>query len=209
MYDFDLQKLGGKDIVLLGETHGVKENLEVIKEFIVSFEKWGFAVNVGLEWPVGYTADIDKFLHTTQSAPPWNRWTSLIENEDGRISKEHIDFLQWLKQRNLTLSQEKKHDLFCFSEYHQDWNVRELAMAHNIIASHQGKYQDVTLAIMGSLHACKVEIVFDGDIHKPLATNLPGDDTVAFKCIYQGGTFFNHSLRSVGSELPSTVEAQK
>lgn len=131
MYNFDLKKIKQKKIIFLGKMHGVMENVEIIKTFVTSLEVEGISVVIALEWPKEINSDVQAFLNNTETMLPWQGW-DFVQDKDGRISKEHIDFLQWLKTRNKALLSDKKHNVFCFSEEHKSWNVRDLKMAQNI-----------------------------------------------------------------------------
>jgi len=194
MYNFDLKKIKQKKIILLGETHGVIENVEIIKTFVTSLEAKGISVTIALEWPTEINSDVQLFLNNTEIMLPWQSW-DFVQDKDGRISKEHIAFLQWLKIRNNILLPDKKHNVFCFSEKHKSWNTRDFKMAQNIKSILNNHSQKVILAVMGNLHAQKKELIFDGEVHIPLATHLPRKDIIAFKCDYRCGSFFNHTLQ--------------
>ncbi|MBU4351422.1 hypothetical protein KKF47_03590 [Patescibacteria group bacterium] len=198
LYNFDLKKIKQKKIIILGETHGVAENVEIIKTFVDSLEAEGISVTIALEWPTEINSDIQAFLNNQEIAPSWQRW-NFVQDKDGRVSKEHIAFLQWLKARNKILLPDKKHNIFCFSEEQESWNTRDLKMAQNIKSILNNHNQKVILAVMGNLHARKKEIEIDGKVCAPLATHLPKKDIVAFKCDYLCGSFFNHTLKSFKS----------
>ena len=194
MYNFDLNKIKEKKIILLGEMHGVIENVEIIKTLVTSLEAEGISIVIALEWPTKINSDIQAFLNNTKTTLPWQNW-DFVQDKDGRISKEHVAFLEWLKKRNKALLSDKKHDIFCFSEEHKSWNTRDLKMAQNINSILNNHSQKIVLAVMGNLHAQKKELIFDGEVHIPLATHLPRKDIIAFKCDYRCGSFFNHTLK--------------
>jgi len=194
MYNFDLKKIKEKKIILLGEMHGVAENVEIIKTFITSLEAEDMSVLIALEWPKEINSDIHAFLNNTEAILPWQHW-SFVQDKDGRISKEHVAFLQWLKTRNDILLPEKRHDVFCFSEKDKSWNTRDFKMAKNINSILNTHSQKVLLAVMGNLHAQKKKLTLNGKIYAPLATHLPKEDIVIFKCNYHCGSFFNHTLQ--------------
>ena len=194
MYNFDLKKIKQKKIILLGEMHGVMENVEIIKTFVTSLEAEGVSIVIALEWPTKINSDIQVFLNNTETMLPWQNW-DFVQDKDGRISKEHIVFLQWLKVRNKALLSDKKHNVFCFSEEHKSWNVRDLKMAQNINSILNNHSQKIVLAVMGNLHAQKKEFMLDGETYMPLATHLSKKDIISFKCDYRCGSFFNHTLQ--------------
>ncbi|MFH1551450.1 MAG: hypothetical protein ABIC36_01050 [bacterium] len=194
MYNFNLKKIKQKKIILLGETHGVMENVEIIKTFVTSLEASGISVVIALEWPIEINSDIQAFLNNTEIILPWQNW-NFAQDKDGRISKEHIAFLQWFKIRNSILLPDKKHNVFCFSEEHKSWNTRDFKMAQNINSILNNHSQKVVLAVMGNFHAQKKEFVFNGEVYIPLATHLSRGDIVVFKCDYRCGSFFNHTLQ--------------
>lgn len=194
MYNFDLKKIKGKKIILLGEMHGVAENVEIVKTFIASLEAKNISVLIALEWPTKINSDVQSFLNNMKTVLPWQNW-DFAQDKDGRISKEHVAFLRWLKKRNKFLSPDKRHDIFCFSEECKSWNTRDFKMAQNINYILNNRSQKIILAIMGNLHAQKKKFILDGKVHLPLAAHLSKKDIIAFKCDYRCGSFFNHTLQ--------------
>lgn len=194
MYNLKTKEIVGKKIIILGEVHGVRENIEIIKTFIIALEEENISVTLALEWPSEINSDISVFLNNAETTPPWRGW-DFVQDKDGRISKEHIALLQWLKVRNNALSVNKKHSVFGFSENHKSWNERDLKMAKNISLLSTNDKKKVVLAVMGNLHAQRQELTFDGESHAPLATHLPPNDTVIFKCDYRCGAYFNYTVQ--------------
>jgi hypothetical protein len=196
MYGFNFKNIENKKIILLGEVHGVRENVKIIKKFIDSIEKKGLSITVAFEWPSKINHDIQKFLNNEDVLLNWKNW-EFVHYKDGRISKEHILFLDWIKNKNKILPPERKHDIFCFSEDDKSWDGRDLKMAENIKSLLMSKdNKRIVLAIMGNLHAQKEKVKFDKKYHTPLALNLPLEDLITFKIDYICGTFFNHLLQN-------------
>lgn len=202
MYNLNIDGVKNKKLILLGETHGVKENIEVIKEFVYFLEKKGVPVTVALEWPLDINSEIQSFFNNDVELK-WQNW-NFVKDKDGRISKEHIEFLQWLKKRNNKLLPDKRHGVYCFSVIDKSWNNRDLRMAKNIQSISKAGVKVAILAVMGSLHASKEKMLIEGEVHDPLASHLPKESFISFRFIYKSGTFFNHELQtfknSAGSE---------
>lgn len=189
----------GIKVILLGEVHGVKENVEIVKTFIKALEETGKSVILALEWPSNLNEDIKKFFAGSLDELPWREW-DFVRDKDGRISKEHVELLGWLKDRNQKISPEKSHDVVCFSEMHTDWNMRDRKMAQNIISIQEGSRKGkIILAVMGNLHADRKPNKMPGEKYISLASHLEGGSFLNYKIFYCAGTFLNYRKKRFAS----------
>ena len=202
MADIDFKNLPQKQFTLLGEMHGVQENTEILKMFI----EWVFrsedVLIVGLEWPYQLTNEINNYLLGTGSLN-WSSW-EFIKHKDGRISQEHIAFLEWLKDFNSRLDLAKKITIQCFDIEAEKWNERDKKMADVLL---KRKSEGVRfIAIMGNFHAKKEKFFLDQEEYIPLGSYLPATDTVAIKLNYLSGSFFNKSQKEFTSQEANDTE---
>lgn len=123
-------------LFILGETHGVQENVHVIYTL---FRRYGFR-QLALEWDPRLTATVERFIGTGEID-----FDAIKESPDGRITAGHFALLKRLTDENLI------EKLICFDDRGKsDWNARDAAMAERILAH----LSDVpTLVVAGNLHA--------------------------------------------------------
>lgn len=79
-----------KKIIVFEETHGVRENLVLVKLFIDVLLKNKFSVLFAIEWPAGLNKEIEDFLNN-KAELSWKKWP-FSRSPDGRISREHLRF---------------------------------------------------------------------------------------------------------------------
>jgi hypothetical protein len=113
------KKLLNKRFILIGEVHGAKENLIIIKSFLSFFIKQKISVILALEWPNNLNSEINKYL-TKNKKLRWQVW-QFSKTPDGRISKEHLVLLKWLRNKKLRV--------VCIDEGGLNWNDRDNTMA--------------------------------------------------------------------------------
>lgn len=185
MKNIDFLKNKRIKYILLGETHGIRENLKVAKKITSFLIKQKTTPELALEWPKELAGKIKKFLKRGSDLN-WRSW-KFYKYQDGRISKDHINFLEWL--------QGKKIKIICFDENkpNLDWNQRDKKMAQNILESSKQRGNGKTLAIVGNLHAKKRGFLLGKNSYKyvPLGSLLPRGKTVSVKLNYLSGFYFN------------------
>jgi|SRR3989338_8707964 len=189
MTDLDFSSFLQKQFILLGEMHGVRENIEILKMFIEWATQLEEPVVVCLEWPDQLTEEINDYLLGV-GLLRWSSW-EFIKHKDGRVSQEHIAFLEWLKDFNLHLV--KKTTVQCFDVETGGWNERDKKMA-NILLKRKSERVRV-IAIMGNFHAKKEKFFLDQEEHIPLGYYLPTASTTTIKLDYLSGSFFNKSQK--------------
>lgn len=123
-------------LFLLGETHGVKENPNIIYTL---FKKFGFK-QLALEWDKKLQAQAERFLATEELD-----FEIIKDSPDGRVTSGHFALLKKLKEEGLL------ETLVCFNEDSpsDEWDKRDKNMAKNIIANLS---RGPTIAIAGNLH---------------------------------------------------------
>lgn len=175
-------------LFLLGETHGVKENPDIIYTL---FRKFGFK-NLALEWSGTLEATAERFLEAGDL-----NFDAVKDSPDGRITAGHFALLKKLKEEGLLES------LICFDgNTPSGWDDRDRGMA-DVIAANLSK--DAMLVVAGSLHAGTVPVTFleaEGDTereHHPLGEILK-DRLRGFpsgRIEYLSGQFHNYGIRDI------------
>src|SRR3989338_1084199 len=151
MTDLDFRSFPQKQFILLGEMHGARENIEILNMFIEWATQLEEPLILGLEWPEQLTEEINNYVLGASSLS-WSSW-EFIKHKDGRISQEHIAFLEWLKDFNSRLDLAKKITIQCFDIEAEKWNERDKKMADVLL---KRKSEGVRfIAIMGNFHAKK------------------------------------------------------
>lgn len=177
--------------LLIGEVHGIGENLEVLRLFVSLYLRKKIKFAVSFEWPSYLSEEINGYVLGRSNKLFWKNW-NFIKDKDGRISSEHIKFLSWLRTKNLKLPTNRKIAVVCFDADARKWNERDRLMAGNIRITKQK-----VIAIMGNLHASKSKFKLDKKQCVPLGYHLPRKQTVAIKIVYLAGKFYNHGINNI------------
>ena len=140
-----ISELADSKLLILGETHGVKENVDVIYTL---FKKFGFK-KLALEWNKKLREQAEKFLLTGELD-----FEAIKDSPDGRITAGHFALLKKLKDEGLLEA------LVCFDEESpsREWDARDADMTKNIIANLS---DSAMLVVAGNLHTKITPITFD------------------------------------------------
>ena len=179
-------------LLLLGETHGVKENVDIIYTL---FKKFGFK-KLALEWDEKLREQADKFLQSGELD-----FEAIKDSPDGRITAGHFALLKKLKDEGLL------ETLVCFdgTTPSGEWDARDENMAKNIIAN---LADSTTLVVAGKLHTQIEPITFDGEKgeHHPMGENVKKQipNVPSGKIKYLTGQFHNYGTRDFGEKSEET-----
>jgi len=183
-----ITELGESKVLLFGETHGVKENVDIIYTL---FKKFGFK-KLALEWEIELREKAEKFLETGELD------FEVIKNSpDGRITAGHFALLRKLKDEGLL------EELVCFvgKTPTGDWDSRDACMAENIITHLSNS---PTLVIAGSLHTQVEPINFDYEKgeHHPMGENVKKKipNVPSGKIKYLKGQFHNYGIKDFNEQ---------
>lgn len=188
------------DFIVIGETHGIKENLDIIKYFINFLTDQNIPIILGIEWPSDLNMEINDYVKKNKSDLNWKRWV-FSSSPDGRISKEHLKFLGWLKKKQIPIK--------CFDSNGKSWNDRDKKMAKNITDVFNKNKDHKIIALMGNLHAKKHSFVLSGKVCRPLVSYLPKDKTISFKISYLSGRYFNMFVKKIELDKEIKLENKK
>ncbi len=193
MNNLNIFDFRNKKFLLIGEVHGVKENIRMLKSIVNSYlNKHNHKLVIALEWPAEFTGEINDYLRGRIKLN-WRKW-KFVKYKDGRISKEHLKFLNWIKKINLKIPESKKIEILCFDMNAKKWNIRDEKMARILLKVGKGRKNKI-IAIMGNLHARKEPFYMDTKKYIPLGTYLPKYTTSSIKLEYLSGHFFNQKLK--------------
>lgn len=180
-------ELSDTKIFLLGETHGVRENPDIIYTL---FKKFGFR-NLALEWEPSLKEKAERFLNGEILD-----FNSVKDSPDGRITAGHFALLKKLKEEGLL------EKFVCFDQGGvASWNKRDENMARNII---ENLTDAPTLVVAGKLHTKTDPITFEDEEgeHHPMGEevkrNIPNVPSGRIK--YLAGEFHNFGTRSFGDK---------
>ncbi|MEI6238271.1 MAG: hypothetical protein WCP15_01905 [bacterium] len=181
--EISLQKLKesieSNTLFILGEVHGVKENVNIIYTL---FKKFGFR-QLALEWKPALKDVIDKFIETGEID-----FNVINKASDGRITAGHFALIKKMKTEGIL------ENIICFTgdPGQRDWNKDDEIMANNILSSLSSSPM---LAVAGRLHTKTETITSDDDTDEkhPMAQNvkkkIPNVSTGEIK--YLGGHYHN------------------
>lgn len=180
-------------ILLIGEIHGIRENVDILKLFVGIYLKTNRRFAIGLEWPSFLSEEINQYISGRANRLSWRTW-AFVKDKDGRISKEHLAFLSWLKKKNSSLPPQKRILVVCFDENPKRWNERDKRMAQNL-----EKIKIPIVAITGNLHAQKTKFKFGKKLYTPIGFRLSGKKSIFVKINYLSGKFYNHGIKRIQS----------
>jgi len=182
MYNLDKHR-----VVVIGEIHGIKENVEVTERIFREMSKGGKVV-IGFEWPQSLVDE------------PSNPDQSLLD--DGRYSPTHQALLEKLKKEDV--------DVFGFDMEKVGWetiSVRDISWRDEQMAKKVNEVLDKLedgnrlLLVCGDAHfQTKPSLIkVDGEIktHMSMASMLHTPSILAIHLKYLSGRFWNFGLKDV------------
>ncbi|MCK6463018.1 MAG: hypothetical protein L6Q29_04375 [Candidatus Pacebacteria bacterium] len=177
-------------LIVVGEIHGAKENIFFIKKILSFYNKNDIPITLAMEWPSELTEEINRYIFK-KGKLNWLSW-KFSESPDGRISKEHLDLIKWLRAKNIKL--------VCFSVGGLSWNERDKKMAENILAEYNQNKEVKILVCAGRLHSRSKDFDFGKEKYTPLGYYLPKNETIFFELDYLSGNYFNVGLKKIRSK---------
>jgi len=180
-----VDNLESNKVFILGEMHGVKENVDVIYTL---FKKFGFR-QLALEWEPKLKEVANKFLESGELD-----FDAIQDSPDGRITAGHFALLKRLKSEGML------DELVCFDEGSggEGWNARDAAMARNIL---DNLSDTPTLVVAGNLHVETGVINFDdepGEKH-PMGENVKKaiPNVASGRIEYLAGQYYNYDIQEL------------
>ncbi len=142
-----------QNLYIASEIHGSKENIKAIKKLAINFD----IDCIGFEW----SRKIERCIHENDHG---GLMKEIEENEDGKISMEHVSLINWLKQ--------KKIQIVCVDANAKDWNTRDFKISNNIIKVLKTKKSVNVLIVLGRMHTHKKVFKIEGQEYFSVAYNL-------------------------------------
>lgn len=181
-----VESIESNKLFILGEMHGVKENVDVIYTL---FKKFGFR-QLALEWEPELKHVAERYLESGELD-----FNAIKDSPDGRITAGHFALLKKLKSEGILKG------LVCFDggSGGHGWNARDAAMAKNILDN----LSDIpTLVVAGNLHAKTEPITFDdepGEQH-PMGESIKKEvpNVASGRIEYFSGQYHNFGTKEFG-----------
>lgn len=184
-------ELADAKLFLLGETHGVQENPDIIYTL---FRKFGCR-NLALEWGSAWKHAAERFLDGEGLD-----FGLMQDSPDGRVTAGHFALLKKLKEEGLL------ERLVCFDPGSvAGWEKRDEGMARNIM---EHMTAAPTLVVAGNLHTKVEPIGVEGeeDERHPMGEHvkraIPGVPSGRIRCLT--GEFHNYGTRNFGGGTGKT-----
>lgn len=178
-------EISNKNLIVVGEMHGVEENVYIAKQLIEAINKSRKVGFIGFEYPKTLQPLVNK-LPESQTELLNHQLTKVIL-EDGRFSEKHLEFLIQLIQKQI--------DIVCFDDETKEWDQRDKAM-FKVISSklNSQKPNKVSLILTGNLHSKNKQVTINNQIYKPLGSYLSQEKTLFVDIVYKSGQYYNFGL---------------
>jgi len=191
------KKLAQSKLFVLGEMHGVKENVDVMYTL---FKHYGFR-QLALEWKPALQIIAEKYLETEEID-----FAAIQDSPDGRITAGHFALIKKLKDEGLL------DKLICFNEGSGggSWDVRDMAMKKQLLTNHGDV---LTLAVAGRLHAKSGPVTFEDESgeHHPLGELVKNEvpETAFGRIEYRSGQYHNYGINSFDTEGSKSISSAR
>jgi hypothetical protein len=182
--------LSRRAVVLVGETHGVRENPLVLYTLMRRFD----VRCLGLEWSPSLGPVIEDFLRGGQLA-----YEHIADSADGRITAGHFAVIR-------ALSSEGRLDrLVLFSPLlpYSTWSDRDRDMARHLLA---GVATDPAIAAAGNLHTSFKEHAHGLPMGVLIANERPSSMEINLE--YLQGSYFNFGPKRMRRRFRSAFAPQ-
>lgn len=192
IFDAVTANIESTKIFLLGEIHGIKENVDVIYTL---FKKFGFK-QLALEWETSLNEVVEKYLSSGEID-----FNTIEESADGRITAAHFALIKKLTEEGLL------NKLVCLIGKSGE-NTRDENMA---LSSIQKISDEATLVVAGNLHTKTEKIIFkDGKEMHPMGEfikkEIPNVETAKIR--YAHGEYHNFGTHTFGKEEENPAKAE-
>lgn len=170
-------------LFLLGEMHGVKENVDVVYTL---FKKFGFK-KLALEWDKILQKSVENFLQTGGLD-----FETIKNSIDGRITAGHFALLKKLKDEGLL------EEIVCFDDW---WGIRDANMAKNIMANLS---DSATLVVAGNIHTRVESFTFEDEEEEyhPMGEYIKNEipNVLSGNIRYLKGQYYNEGIKTFNYE---------
>ncbi len=180
-------------IFLLGEVHGVKENIDVIYTLV---KKFGFR-NIALEWDQNLQSVLEEYLMSGEIAFPL-----IMDSCDGRVTAGHFALIKKLNEEGVL------DNVVCFDQQAPDrrTNSRDKNMAEMILGRKSGGR---ILVIAGNLHAKTQPIVLNNSVFRPMGEFIKEtQNVIAGEIKYLSGEYENIGVKTFSKKSSASSRAR-
>jgi hypothetical protein len=172
-------------VYILGEIHGVQENVNIIYTL---FKKFGFR-QLALEWEPKLSTVAETYVKSGII-----EYDLIKDSQDGRVTAGHFALIEKLNSEGILDA------LICFDEHADagDWNDRDAAMATHILKN----LSDVpTLIVAGDLHTNTESIrLYDESTERhPMGECIKKQipNIISGKIEYREGQYYNYGIKEL------------
>jgi hypothetical protein len=193
------QTFSSIDTVIIGEVHGVVENVKAIQDTIALISPHKKISCVAFEYPRELLPIFEKALRA-------NDYVSLITNKevkqlllDGRFSKGHFDLIFDIYN--------KKVKLLFIDCLDKKWDYRDRAMFEMVTTARQFLPNDsIILCIVGNLHSAIETEIVQGRPYLPLGSHFDSHMLVVY-LKYLEGSYLNGGVKSFHTQNKDIASA--
>ena len=219
IWDHFIDRARRTPFLLLGEMHGAIENPRILITLLSRLHAQIGLRFLGVEWEAEYQEAIDRYTLLGQTDPE-----SVIPcTEDGRVSLEHHQLLDWLADFNRPLEREAQIHVICFAgvpgEGSHSWNARDRGMYEQFMKEYRIRSQShhsPALLTAGNLHTRTAPFISRIPLfamqedreeeYVPFGAYFARDTSVPQKPLrlnlkYASGAIHNMHVKEIGAEL--------
>jgi hypothetical protein len=155
------------DFIIVGEMHGSKQNAPLMKDLAQLIAEKHEQFTIAFEWPLSNTEQEDLDLYI-QGGPVPSMIPSFFIDSDGRFTYEHIVFLKWI--RNLNISHNNAISITTFDTT-KATDDHEKTMA-DLLTAYKKEKEGLILVETGNMHARRNGYTYENTEIIPLAGHL-------------------------------------
>ncbi|CAN5277455.1 hypothetical protein BH10PAT1_BH10PAT1_7090 [soil metagenome] len=177
-----LPYIKNKQIILVGENHGVAENPLIVKfllDTIKDKEKISF---VGFEYPPSASEEFINIIKENNFDLLNNNSKAKMLTKDGRFSIYHFNFLVYLYKNNIPF--------VFFDSENESWDKRDMEMYKNISKSIKNKKEKVII-VAGNIHTTLTKLTLNNKEYIPLGTYFNLKNSFLINIKYHSGEYYN------------------
>lgn len=203
-----VQKCEDVKILILGEVHGIRENVRVLEKCMLGFLSSNHSrIILAFEWPLSDTevGALNDYIHgKTTVFPIFN----FFQDSDGRFTNEHITFFNNIAQSGykdrVTVS------VFDVPTGIEDW---EESAAHTILHISNAESNAIVIVEAGVMHARKKKYIdHTGKEVNPMGARLcESTSTISVFLRYESGEVIvegeTHSITDAASQINGPGDA--
>jgi hypothetical protein len=182
------QNFSSINTVVIGEMHGVVENVQAIRDVIALADPLKKISCVAFEYPRELLPLFEKALRENNYALLETNKDVIVLLSDGRFSPEHFKLLEEIYN--------KKVKLLFIDCLDKKWDYRDRAMFDMIENARQFlPTEKLILVVVGNLHSSIETTIVQGRPYIPMGTYFD-NNTLVIHVNYLEGSFWNHTLKT-------------